>query len=151
MKKTLLLSILFQILLFSTTKAQSNPFITRWDLSKSTGSGSTQISFGVATSGTVSYSWQEVAPGTASGSGTFSGSTVTITGLPADKMIDLSITPINFRRIIIANGIDKARLIDIKQWGSVTWTSMAEAFQGCSNLNILATDIPNLTGVTSIV
>jgi surface protein len=150
MKKTLLLSILFQILLFSTTKAQSNPFITRWDLSKSTGSGSTQISFGVATSGTVSYSWQEVAPGTASGSGTFSGSTVTITGLPVDKMIDLSITPINFRRIIIANGIDKARLIDVKQWGSVTWTSMAEAFQGCSNLNILATDIPNLTGVTSM-
>jgi surface protein len=150
MKKILFLSILFQILLFSTTKAQSNPFITRWDLSKISESSNNEISFGVSTTGTVSYSWQEVSPGTASGSGVFSGSTAYIVGLPAGKTIELSITPTNFRRININNGTDKTRLIDVKQWGNVAWTSMENAFYGCSNMNVSASDLPNLIGVTSM-
>lgn len=136
------------VFLNSSAFAQGE-FVTRWFLPLP-GSGATQISFEVATSGTVSYSWQEIAPGISSGSGTFSGTEATITGLPVGSTIDLSISPANFNRIIIANGLDKDRLINISQWGTTAWTSMAYAFGGCSQMNISATDLPNLTGATSM-
>ena len=124
-------------------KAQQ-PFITRWNLATE-GTGTTQLSFGTATSGPVNYTWKEVSPGSASGSGTFSGNNLTITGLPANAIIRLSIAPANFRRIIIGNTIEGRRLLDVEQWGSTAWTSMRDAFFGCHNLNITATDIPNLS------
>lgn len=123
-------------------------FITRWDLSKS-GSGATQISFGVATSGTVNYTWATV-PAASSGSGTFTGSTATITGLPANATIRLQILPTNFQRIIINYGTNKERLVEVEAWGSVNWTSMQNAFTGCSNLQVTAIDIPNLSNVSNM-
>ena len=134
------------IVLPSVLLAQS-AFITRWNLAIA-GSGTTQLSFGTATSGTVNYYWQEVSPGTATGSGSFSGSTLTITGLPSGATIRLGIYPTNFQRININNGTDRSRLLDVEQWGSTVWTSMANAFFGCNNLNITATDIPVLTSCT---
>ncbi|HAK79936.1 MAG TPA: hypothetical protein DCM71_24270, partial [Runella sp.] len=122
------------------------PFITRWDLSKP-GSGANQLSIGVATAGTVNYTWTTVPAGT-SGSGTFNGTTLTISGLPTNAVIDLSIDPTNFQRII--NGTSRERLVQIKQWGDVAWTSMERAFSGCSNMILMATDVPNLTGVTNM-
>lgn len=124
-------------------------FITRWNLF-TTGSGDTQLSFGVTTSGPVSYTWTEVSPGTATGSGTFDGSTATITGLPAGAAIELSISPANFQRIMIDNGPDKDRLVDVSQWGTTAWTSMVNAFYGCANLQISATDVPDLSMVTDM-
>ena len=126
----------------------TNNFITRWNLATA-GSGSTQISFGAATTGTVNYTWQQVGGAGATGSGSFSGSTATITGLPSGAIIDLSIQPSNFRAFAI-NGTDNSRLIDVIEWGSVSWISMQGAFYNCSNLNITATDIPNLVGVTNM-
>jgi surface protein len=135
----------------SLAVATNRPFITRWDLSK-TGSGTNnQLSFGVGTTGTVNYTWQEVGGTNTSGSGTFTGSTATITGLPTNGTIDLSIEPANFQRININNGTDRSRLTGVSQWGDVAWTDMSSAFYGCDNLNITATDIPNLAGVTSMV
>ncbi|KUJ59173.1 hypothetical protein AR687_24510, partial [Flavobacteriaceae bacterium CRH] len=131
-----------------TGENSSDNFVTRWNLATA-GSGTTQLSFGVATAGTVNYTWETVPAGT-SGSGTFTGTTATITGLPTGATIDLSIKPTNFQRIAIANGSDKSRLTDIKQWGTVAWTSMQNAFNGCANLNISATDIPNLGSATSL-
>jgi surface protein len=124
-------------------------FITRWDLSK-TGSGATQINFGVETSGTVNYTWQQVGGSGLSGSGTFTGTTATITGLPSGGVIDLNIEPTNFQRIDNFSGTDKSRLIELKQWGSVAWTSMYFAFARCDNFTLTATDVPNLTGVTNM-
>ena len=126
------------------------PFITTWDLSK-TGSGTTSLTFGVAVAGAVNYTWR-AADNSASGNGTIaSGNTVAnIAGLPANKTIELSIEPTNFRRLNINYGTDRQRLTDVKQWGTVAWSSMANAFYGCSNLNITATDVPNLNGVTSM-
>jgi surface protein len=124
-------------------------FITRWDLSK-TGSGADQISFEVATSGDVSFTWQEVSPGSTSGSGTFSGTVATITGLPVDAVIDLSISPTNFQRFFINDGPDKERLVDVKQWGTTAWTNMNQAFLGCSNLEVNALDTPDLDAVLNM-
>lgn len=124
-------------------------FVTSWNLATA-GSGPTQLSFGTATSGSVNYTWQEISPGSASGSGSWSGATLTITGLPAGATIRLQIAPTNFQRIIIDNGLDANRLTLVEQWGSTAWTSMLSAFYDCDNLQITATDVPNLSGVTNM-
>jgi surface protein len=131
------------------TNASCGAFITRWNLATA-GSGATQLSIGTATSGTVNYYWQQVTGGTATGSGSFSGSTLTITGLPTGATIRLGIYPTNFQRININNGADRSRLLDVEQWGSTVWTSMEQAFRDCNNLNITASDIPVLTSCTSM-
>jgi surface protein len=123
-----------------------NQFVTTWNLATA-GSGATQLSFEVATTGTVSYTWTEVG-GSATGSSTFSGNTLSITGLPSGKTIKLRISPTNFQRIYMHNVSDRNRLVDVEQWGSTAWTSMASAFSGCSNLKLTATGIPNLSSVT---
>ncbi len=57
--------------------------------------------------------------------------TVTITG--------------DFPRIAGANSL----LLSIEQWGNNAWTSFEKAFQGARSMQINATDVPNLSGVTS--
>ena len=42
------------------------------------------------------------------------------------------------------------KLKSIKQWGSISWTTMEEAFRGASNMAYDATDTPDLSGVTSM-
>jgi surface protein len=123
-------------------------FITRWDMNKPGGSP-TAITFGVGTTGNVSYTWETV-PAGSSGAGTFSGSTATITGIPTNSIIRLHIDTANFNRININNGIDKRRLVDVEQWGNVAWTSMQNAFYGCNNLNITSIDFPNLNLVNNM-
>ncbi|HEY3429109.1 MAG TPA: BspA family leucine-rich repeat surface protein [Cyclobacteriaceae bacterium] len=136
-------------LLVMAQQAMSQNFITQWNLA-TTGSGPTQLSIGTATSGSVNYTWQEISPGTASGSGSWSGATLTIAGLPTGATIRLQIAPTNFQRIIINSGTDSNRLIQVEQWGSTAWTSMQRAFYDCQNLQITATDVPNLSGVTNM-
>ena len=41
-------------------------------------------------------------------------------------------------------------MIDIGKWGAITWTSMLKAFKGCQNMDMSATDTPDLSGVTSM-
>lgn len=93
-----------------------NEFVTVWDLATA-GGPNTELTFDVATGGTVNYTWETI-PAASSGSGTFTGSTVTITGLPADATIRLFIQPANFERININNGTDRNRLTLVENWGS---------------------------------
>ena len=55
-----------------------------------------------------------------------------------------------FPRIYFNNTGDRFKLLSITQWGDIAWTSMEAAFDGCRNLAITATDVPNLSGVTSM-
>jgi surface protein len=55
-----------------------------------------------------------------------------------------------FPRIFFDDDGDKDRIISIDQWGNRAWTSMNKAFQGCINLELKATDAPNLSGVTDM-
>ncbi|KQT21462.1 hypothetical protein ASG31_16435 [Chryseobacterium sp. Leaf404] len=45
---------------------------------------------------------------------------------------------------------DNAKIVQINQWGSTVWSSMRNAFSGCMNLNMTASDIPNLSAVTDM-
>lgn len=61
---------------------------------------------------------------------------------------DVSISG-TFPRIYFNNGGDKTKLIDIKQWGNIAWSSFLGAFNGATNFVGTFTDAPNLTNVTS--
>lgn len=140
---------LLTFFLFCCHFVASQNFITQWNLA-TPGSGATQLSFGTETSGTANYTWQEISPGSATGSGSWSGATLTVTGLPAGSIVRLLIAPANFRRIVVDNGADRNRLIQVENWGSTAWTTMLRAFYGCSNIQITATDVPNLSAVTDM-
>ncbi|TRW23923.1 BspA family leucine-rich repeat surface protein [Flavobacterium zepuense] len=45
---------------------------------------------------------------------------------------------------------DAPQLISVDQWGTNQWTSMENAFANCANLEINATDAPNLSQATSL-
>lgn len=145
-KKTLLL--LTATLLF-TAVTSAQDFITKWRFN----SAVTQIQFQAQTAGAVNYTWTF---GATSGSGSFNTGVfgqATISGftLPANTELTLRIEPANFRRFFIRNTVaSRDGLIDISQWGAVPWSTMQAAFGGAPNLNISATDIPNLSNVTNM-
>ncbi len=56
----------------------------------------------------------------------------------------------NFPRIYFNNSGDKDKIQSIDQWGSTAWTSMEDAFYGCSNLVLNASDAPDLSNVTNM-
>ncbi len=45
---------------------------------------------------------------------------------------------------------DKDKILDVTQWGSIKWSSMHRMFFGCSNLQVTATDAPDLSLVTDM-
>ncbi len=144
--KKYILSIFVFLALVDNGTAQE--FITTWKTLNSVNF----ISFGATTTGPVSYTWQSLPPAApASGSGTFVGPNVTISGLPPNASINLAIQPQNFKRIY-SNGPSffVFSLDNINQWGNVEWISMENAFRDCSTLQVSATDFPNLSNVTSL-
>jgi surface protein len=71
------------------------------------------------------------------------GSAFTVTILPT--------TNAGFPRIVFAgNATDRAKITKIKQWGTIAWTSMDNAFHGCSNVEVTASEAPNLTTPTTM-
>ncbi len=57
-----------------------------------------------------------------------------------------------FPRIYFANNNanDRLKLLQINQWGTGIWASMQSAFYGTANMDVVATDTPNLTSATSL-
>jgi surface protein len=73
--------------------------------------------------------------------------------LPSSSIyvLEVSAKEVNgFNRIQFNNGGDKDKIIDIKQWGDVAWSTFNAVFLGCSNMLTTATDIPNLSNVTNM-
>src|SRR5690606_33518510 len=56
----------------------------------------------------------------------------------------------NFPRIFFSISPDKDKILSVDQWGDIEWQSMRRAFFGCSNLEINATDAPDLSQVTDM-
>lgn len=137
------------IALLSIFQLKATEFITRWNLGYP-GSGANTLIFGMSSTGPVNYSWETI-PASSSGSGTLNGPLAIVSGLPSNALIRLKIDTPHFKsfRLDTLNG-DQQRLIDIEQWGTVRWNSMENAFKGARNLNISATDIPDLSQVKSM-
>jgi surface protein len=47
-------------------------------------------------------------------------------------------------------GGDRLKLVGISQWGTLQFGNSGSYFSGCANLNLTATDAPDLTGTTSL-
>ncbi len=128
-----------------------NDFVTLWDLSKP-GSGSNQIKFNIQApidpfnSVEIFYSWNTIPSGPSGAGSLYNGDNV-ISGLPNGKTIELRIKFVKLEAFKANN--DELRLIDIKQWGKAAWTNFYTSFYGCSNLDISATDLPNLRNCTT--
>jgi surface protein len=81
---------------------------------------------------------------------TYTGSPGNITHTYSSVGIyDISIDG-QFPWIRFNNSGDKSKLINIKQWGDILWNNFDNAFYGCNNLVISATDTPNLSNVTNM-
>ncbi len=55
-----------------------------------------------------------------------------------------------FPAIYFNNDGDRLKILSVDNWGSIHWKTMNRAFSGCSNLNSIATDSPNLSDVTDM-
>ena len=55
-----------------------------------------------------------------------------------------------FPSIYFNDAGDKAKFLSVDQWGTIAWSSFDSSFKGCSNMNVVATDAPVLTAVTSL-
>ena len=55
-----------------------------------------------------------------------------------------------FPRIMFNNTGDKLKIRNITQWGETAWTDFSNGFTGCENLQLTATDSPNLTNCTNL-
>ena len=143
MKKT---TVLFALLMtcLATIAVNGQAFITTWKTDNPGTSNDDQITIPTRLGATYNYTvdWGDGSSDTGvtgdithtySSAGTY---TVQITG--------------DFPRIFFQNTGDKDKLLTIEQWGNIAWSSMEDAFFGCTNLDVTATDAPDLSGVTSL-
>lgn len=139
------------LLLGNTNILQAQDFITKWKFDNAT----TALMLGVQTTAAgASYTWT-ASPSGNNGSGTITKVTagvLTISGLNivAGDTMTLSISPTHLRRVYFDYTTNRINLIDVAQWGAVQWSSMESGFNGCGNLNISASDVPNLSDVTNM-
>ncbi|GAB5472079.1 MAG: hypothetical protein Mars2KO_01780 [Maribacter sp.] len=124
------------------------PFITTWKTDNPGVSADNQITIPIHPEETYDYSvdWGD---GTAS-----TGVSTAITHtyeIPGTYQVSISGDfPRIFFNNLNGNNGDSNKIITIKEWGSQVWTSMEYAFTGCTNLDILAIDRPDLTATTSM-
>ncbi|CAN5360421.1 hypothetical protein BH09BAC3_BH09BAC3_09940 [soil metagenome] len=130
---------------FTITNSQA--FITTWKTDNPGISANNQITIR-AFGGGYNYDiyWEDV--NNAAVNGTLSGQTLDVTiTFPVAGIYRVEITGA-FPRMFA--GDDSKKLMTVEQWGNIVWTSMESAFNGCSNLTIPASDIPNLNSVTKM-
>jgi surface protein len=142
-----LLRLLLLCILFSaaTTASAQRPFITTWKTDNPGSSNNTSISIPTY-EGSYNYEvdWNN--------DGIYDQS-VGIGGVTHDFYTP-GIYTIRIRgafpMIFFNNNGDRLKLLDVGQWGDIAWADMTRAFAGCANLNVSATDLPNLSGVRSM-
>ena len=77
--------------------------------------------------------------------------TITFSDGSGVYVLEVSAKEVNgFNRISFNNGGDNSKVQDIKQLGTIVWSSFEGAFYGCTNTLVTATDVPNLSSVTSM-
>ncbi|HRQ30120.1 MAG TPA: BspA family leucine-rich repeat surface protein [Saprospiraceae bacterium] len=121
------------------------PFVTRWNTANSGSSCQSCITI-PTTGGGYSYDVDWNNDGIYDQIGV-NGSTTYNFGSPGEYAIRIRG---DFPRIFFNDQGDKEKLLSVDQWGSIEWSSMENAFMGCSNLEIRALDVPDLSIVSSM-
>jgi len=124
-------------------------FVTVWQTNNAGTSAAHQITI-PGTGSNYHIQWEEV--GNPGNNGTAVGNNATTLSFPWPGTYRVAIQPGagSFTRIRFNNAGDRSKLLHVEQWGAIPWTSMEGAFWGCHNLNVTASDMPNLSGVSSM-
>lgn len=133
-------------------KAQeSAPFITVWQTDSSGVSMDNQIIIpGEGTNYTIN--WENVNTPSISGSETATDTDTVIFPQPGTYRVKISgdFKRINFGVYEDEGGGDEKKILEVEHWGDISWISMRRAFVGASNLQVTATDAPDLRQVTDL-
>ncbi len=122
----------------------SNGFITTWETVNDGTTNSNSIAIPIASTGTYNYhvDW---------GDGQFdynvTGGITHPYATPGTYQVKIIG---DFPHIYFNNTGDKQKILSVEQWGANSWSSMENAFHGCNNLIINATDNPDLSNVTDM-
>ena len=140
---------IFTFLLLICAFHASGQYITVWKTNNDGTSNSNQITI-PATGVGYSIAWEEV--GNPANNGTAIGTNKYVLTFPSPGTYQVSITPGSgtFTRISFAGQVDYRKLLEVKQWGNIRWASMENAYSGCYDVKITATDAPDLRNVTSM-
>lgn len=147
-------AVFFGVFGFTTGVVLASPitpgsFSSTWKTDNAGTSGSNQITIPTTGSGfNYDVYWEEVGNDTVNGSSTGHTGNLTIT-FPTAGTYRVDITG-SFPRIYFNNGGDRQKILTVEQWGNIAWASMENAFFGANNLQILASDTPDLSLVTDI-
>ena len=118
-------------------------FETIWDLSLP-GASNSSISFvaNYVPTPSGSFEWESI-PAGYSGSGNWNSLSPikVVGGLPPSGIIKLKMSSQYLKSVRFIN---QNQLIAVTQWGNASWSTMKDAFNNTPNLQILATDIPDL-------
>jgi len=77
--------------------------------------------------------------------------TITFANGVGTYILEVSAKEVNgFNRIKFNNKGDNDKILDTKNWGNIVWASFKNAFHGCNNMKVTATDVPNLSNVTDM-
>jgi len=121
------------------------PFVTRWNTANSGSSCQSCITIPTTGSG-YSYDVDWNNDGIYDQLGVTGGTTHNF-GSPGEYTIRIRG---DFPRIFFNDQGDKEKLLSVDQWGLIEWSSMEKAFMGCSNMDIRALDVPDLSAVNSM-
>ncbi|GAB5472410.1 MAG: hypothetical protein Mars2KO_05090 [Maribacter sp.] len=128
----------------NATSAPSDAFVTTWKTDNPGGSSFKQITIPTFSSETYDYTidWGDGTSDTG-----VSGSITHTYAVPGVYTVSISGV---FPRIFFDNAGERQKILSVEQWGTIGWSSMQRAFLGCSNLDVVASDTPNLSSVTSL-
>ena len=135
-------------------------YVSEWDLSKPvwparSDAATTLVTNLIGTNFVVM--WENMANpsdnGIESSANGTAASPFKITGLTAGakyRIIAFSTSATNKLTGLCAEKADYQRLTKVTHWGTTQWTSLTKAFSGCGNMDITATDKPDLSAVTDL-
>ena len=69
---------------------------------------------------------------------------------PGTYQVTISPGSGTFTRFFFDGPNDPRKLLEVRQWGNIQWETMERMFVGCQNLQITATDAPDLSNVSSM-
>ncbi|WP_430967357.1 BspA family leucine-rich repeat surface protein [Spongiimicrobium sp. 2-473A-2-J] len=121
-----------------------NAFVTTWKTDNAGSSGPDQITIPTFSAETYNYT---VDWGDGSSDSGVTGDITHTYAIAGTYTVSISG---DFPRIFFNDQGDKQKILAINSWGSIAWTSMESAFNGCTNLDMLASDVPDLSQVTSM-
>jgi surface protein len=121
-------------------------FVTTWKTDNPGTSNSTSITIPINVGSTYNYDVDWDNDGVFDQSGITGGVTHDY-GVAGTYTIRIRGT---FPSIRFANSGDKDKILSVDQWGTNPWEVVSQAFWGCSNLTVPATDAPDLSGITAM-